>query len=84
MKHARHALNTHHRLPTSIGGGNEESNISMLPAHQHDAWHSIVSNHTASTICFLINDKFLDPNYKLICVPTDKYDKVNALIKQVN
>ncbi len=80
---ARHKLTKHHRKPTSIGGKNEERNISLIPDYQHCAWHAIVSNHSAQTICFILNEKFIDPDFKFICVPEEKYDKARQLLAQL-
>jgi hypothetical protein len=64
----RHKLTRHHRKPTSIGGTSEKRNLSHIPRGQHEAWHLIFSNHTAETICAIINEKYLDPDYKFVCV----------------
>lgn len=74
-------LHKHHRLPTSIGGANEDSNISYVVASQHRAWHTLFSNHTAHTICSIVNEKWLDPSYRFVCVPTDKVEQVRKYLK---
>jgi len=79
----RHKLTRHHRLPTSIGGKNDESNISFISEYQHSAWHAIASNHSAPTIGFILNEKFLDPAYKFVCVPTGQFEKVTKIVAQL-
>lgn len=76
----KHQLERHHRKPTSIGGKEEERNYSYIPNFQHQAWHAIVSNHSAQTICFILNEKFLDSDFKFICVPEAKYDEARQLV----
>ena len=61
-------LTIHHRKPTSIGGRKrDEKNLSYVPQLQHRSWHNLFSNHTAPTICAIINEKWLDPEYEFIC-----------------
>lgn len=66
QKH-KHALTKHHRKPTSIGGENDKRNISYVPRNQHEAWHLIFTNLSATTICAIINEKWIDPDYEFIC-----------------
>ena len=62
-------LTLHHRKPTSIGGSrHNKRNHSYVPRNQHQAWHTLFSNHTAQTICAIINEKFLDSDYQFVCV----------------
>ena len=76
-------LHRHHRLPKSLGGSNSNRNISFVTQTQHRGWHTLFSNHTAPTICGIINEKWLDPAYKFICVPADKVDTINKYIKSL-
>lgn len=79
-----HKLTLHHRKPTSIGGARHNvDNHSYVPRIQHISWHNLFSNHTAETICAIVNEKFLDNDYKLICVPTDKVELVRKYLKQL-
>ena len=65
-RRADHALTLHHRKPTSIGGSKRDNrNHSWVTRIQHRAWHILFSNHTAQTICLIINEKFIDPDYEL-------------------
>jgi hypothetical protein len=60
-----HELTLHHRKPTSIGGArHNKANHSWLPRIQHQAWHILFSNHSAQTICYIINEKYIDPEYE--------------------
>lgn len=58
----------HHRRPISLQGSNDESNISIVQQKLHDAWHILFSNHTPETIAAIINEKWLDPRYRFVCV----------------
>jgi hypothetical protein len=79
-----HQLTVHHRKPTSIGGERQANrNKSDVPRIQHQSWHNLFSNHSAPTICAIINEKWLDPDYKFICVPADKEALVLKYIKQL-
>lgn len=79
-----HTLTLHHRKPTSIGGARHcKKNQSNVPRIQHQSWHTLFSNHTAPTICAIINEKWIDPDYRFICIPTDKEDQILKLIKQL-
>jgi hypothetical protein len=67
-RRADHKLTLHHRKPTSIGGSRRDKrNLSWIIRIQHRAWHILFSNHTAETICAIINEKFLDPDYEFVC-----------------
>lgn len=57
----------HHRKPVSLDGSDDGRNISIIPKHSHEAWHTLFSNHTPETICAIINEKYLDPDYVLVC-----------------
>ena len=63
----KHKLHKHHRKPTSIGGTDDPHNISFVPYNQHNAWHLLFSNMTAQTICAIINEKWLNPEYEFVC-----------------
>jgi len=62
----------HHRKPRSLGGRDDAQNISILPRTNHQAWHTITSNHTPETIAAIINEKYLDPDYEFICQKKQK------------
>lgn len=69
-------MHRHHRLPRSLNGNrhvvNGHNNISYVQQNHHRAWHNIFRNYTAQEICAIINDVWLDPNYKFICIPREK------------
>jgi hypothetical protein len=60
------AYSRHHRKPRSIGGTDEERNISNLPIRKHRAWHILFENMTAFEIANEINVRYLDPDWILI------------------
>jgi hypothetical protein len=63
MKFRHEAI--HHRKPSSLGGGNESRNITRVNRKQHMAWHRLFQNWTPEDIAEVINDMWLDPNYKM-------------------
>jgi hypothetical protein len=65
-------MTEHHRKPTSIGGEDIEQNISVIPKHMHEHWHGLFSNLEAPTICALLNEKYIDPEYIFICEKRSK------------
>jgi hypothetical protein len=79
----RHELTRHHLQCRSNGGSNKDSNISMVPRNQHQFWHGLFSNMLPPTICHIINDKWLDRRWKLICVDIRHADKVENFLKQL-
>lgn len=59
-------LTKHHRKPKSIGGSNKAYNISRVPRGQHESWHNLFGNKTVPEIVAILNEVWIDPNYKLI------------------
>ena len=82
-KKSKHCLTKHHRKPSSIGGDSSPSNLSWLPANQHQAWHLCFSNMTAPTICAILNEKYIDPHYRFVCIPADKMERVLKHLSQL-
>lgn len=64
-------LTHHHRLPSSKGGRSTEDNISMVPDNAHRAWHGFALNYDALNIAKIINNHFIDPAYRFVCVKTE-------------
>lgn len=58
-------MSRHHRNPTSRGGSDSKQNISKVSPIAHKAWHVLFGNSLPSQICKIINDVWLDPNYKI-------------------
>lgn len=56
----------HHRKPSSRGGTNDESNISIVPVRSHVAWHGLFSNLSPEAVAQVISERWLDPDYELI------------------
>lgn len=40
----------------------------MLPRNVHEAWHTIAGAETPERIAEIINQKFLDPDWKFVAV----------------
>ena len=78
----KHTLTKHHRLPRSVGGTNHPDNISYVPCYHHEAWHTLFSNLDAPTICAIINQKWLDPNYEFVC--RNKLTKEIVCVRRAN
>lgn len=65
MEREKPRFTRHHRRPTSIGGTDEDYNISMIPEKHHQAWHTLFGNMTPFQIAEEINAKYLDMKYVL-------------------
>lgn len=72
MRKCDKRLSKHHRKPRSIGGENEERNISRVSTLEHRAWHSLFHNFTPEKICEIINEVWIDPDYEVLCRKKDK------------
>jgi hypothetical protein len=79
----RHKPSRHHLRCRSNGGDNSDSNISIVSQNAHRAWHLLFSNMLPPTICHIINDKWLDRRWKLICVDIRHAEKVEKFLKQL-
>lgn len=53
-------ITKHHRRCKSNGGGDEESNISYVPASKHQAYHTLFQNMEAYEIAELLNNVWID------------------------
>lgn len=58
----------HHRTPRSRGGSDKPENISVVRQADHNAWHTLFSNHSPETIACIINEKWIPKDYRFICV----------------
>lgn len=58
----------HHRKPVALGGKTNDRNISIITEVEHRAWHSLFSCYDPHTIASIINDVFLDPDYKFVVI----------------
>lgn len=56
----------HHRKPRSLGGKDNDENMSHVSVSKHRAWHNLFKNYSAEQIVKIINDIWIDPEYKLI------------------
>jgi hypothetical protein len=65
----------HHKKCQSKGGKryvNGHHNIVRVPVFKHQAWHTLFGNLSAQDICAIINQIWLDPEYKFICVKRER------------
>lgn len=69
----------HHRKPISIGGSDEERNLSWVKDNKHRAWHLLFSNMTAQEIANEINTRWIDPAYRLEVVQVKQEHNPNQL-----
>lgn len=68
MPKRRHG-DRHHRKPKSLGGKDDDRNISFVPVKQHRAWHTLFRNESPQEIARRINLAWLDPDFYFVCVP---------------
>ena len=76
------SLTTHHRCPKSKGGKNNPENLSMIPEKQHRGWHTLFHNYTPDVIARIINNVYLDPNYKLLALRNDQLKKAIEIVER--
>ena len=62
----------HHRRPRSHGGSDEPKNISLVPVHQHRAYHCIFANYLPEQVAQILTDVWIDPDYIMIAVHKEK------------
>ncbi len=63
--------NRHHRKCRSKGGkrfANGYRNLMRVPVAKHRSWHCLFENLSAHEICAIINEVWLNPEWKFICV----------------
>jgi hypothetical protein len=63
----RAGLSHHHRKMRCHGGSNDKSNISVVPAYRHEAFHQLFNSRTAEEIAEYLNNVWIDPAYQLVC-----------------
>ena len=56
----------HHRKPKSLGGGNEDRNIALIPRKFHEAYHLLFANGSPEEVCDVLNKYFIDPDFILV------------------
>jgi hypothetical protein len=71
-KVVRHRLERHHRLPSSRGGTNHPSNISMVKRTEHQAFHHLFGNMVASEVASMMTDTWIDSEYYFVAIPRKK------------
>ena len=62
----------HHRRPRSRGGKNDARNISIVPVHQHRAYHTLFANLLPREVALILNNTWIDPDYYLVAIPRKK------------
>jgi len=55
----------HHRRPRSLGGTNENRNLSKVCPKKHEAFHLLFGNENVYEIARILNQIWLDPGYHL-------------------
>ena len=58
----------HHRKCRANGGPNEASNIKMVTIKAHQCWHYLFKSFEAPVIASIINNNWLDKDWKLVAV----------------
>ncbi len=61
-------MDKHHRLPRSKGGNGTADNISVVPIHEHRAWHRLFGNKTPQEIARIISDVWIESKFYMIIV----------------
>lgn len=69
-------VSIHHRKPVSLGGTNIWNNLSRVTPVRHKAWHTLFSNNDVHRIAEIINESWLDSDYKFVVVKKGKTDAV--------
>lgn len=69
----KHKDSVHHRRPRSQGGTDTQRNLSIIPAHKHQAWHLLFDNKSPYEIAAIINAIYLDPDYFFVCKRKENY-----------
>lgn len=64
-------ISRHHRQCRSNGGKTIASNISYVDPKQHKAFHTLFANKTPPEIAKILNEVWLDPAYRFVCVRVD-------------
>lgn len=62
------AKQRHHRKCKSNGGTRIKRNISKVKPTEHKAFHILFSNKDTYGIAEILNETWIDPDYKLIVV----------------
>lgn len=66
----RSFLTRHHRQARSNGGTRKSrsgrDNFSVVPANHHEAWHLLFGNREVWEIADIINEVWLDPDFRLV------------------
>lgn len=56
----------HHRRPKSFGGGNDDENISHVPANKHRAYHLLFDAGDPRVIAERLNETWIDPQFQIL------------------
>jgi hypothetical protein len=72
-------LTRHHRRPRRHKGKTEPRNISAVRRKDHEAWHLLFNHQEPEVIAKMINDVWLDPDYKFVVLPRHKVRGRNSL-----
>lgn len=66
----------HHRKPQSEGVNDDPTNISHVPIKKHQAWHTLFRDFKPEKIASIINQIWLDPDYKFFAYRKRKFRKI--------
>lgn len=71
-------IENHHRLPISLGGSDDEGNISRITKNEHDYWHGLHNNDTAEQIAQRTNERYLDPAYVMVAIKRSDIERYDS------
>lgn len=71
MKKIPHPMDKHHRMCRSNGGSNKPDNISLVPSHQHRAWHTLFANLLPPQIAEIINKTWISREWRMVAFKVD-------------
>ena len=60
-------MSRHHRKCKSKGGDANIENIALVPLVAHEAYHTLFGNRPPWEVAKLLNDSWIDPEFKLVC-----------------
>ena len=80
MRVEKQPVNLHHRLPKSTGGSEEPINLAVVTIAKHRSYHHLFDTLPPEDVCIILNQTWIDPSKKLICVPDNVYFELRSYL----